>query len=421
MATHRFCEQCGAPLREGVKFCENCGAALEGANEAVSAPVESAEESRNAQPAWRYLAIKVAIGVGAFLLVGVGGWWLVQDREEADALPEVAMPTIPESDPASPFHESTPEQPDETPASSNPAPEETEAPASSAETSVAVENPPAAAATDSTSGLALVEGGDFSAGTPNGLSGDGARIEHDGQASWQLQGPGDLGISVPLSVSSGQGTLRVRYRVFLPESTQVDPALGGVRLRARLTDRYESSAVSDRVLQPFSNWQSVELSFEDTGSGPYILQIEAFGMTGPLWLDDIGVFAVGGDASSMPTTETDTPAPSPEPTAEPVARGTELEQWVMNRPWFRQLAESMPNGVTLSVQEGRSEFEGWGAFEIREHHAEGSGFDPSVAPLVGLFQVSPLRDGMSWMDPVAGDWVPIEDFFADRGLTNAQL
>lgn len=276
-----------------------------------------------------------------------------------------------------------------------------------------VENTPATTAPNSPPGPALVEGGDFSAGTPNGLSGDGNRVEQDGQAAWQLQGPDDMAISVPLSASPGRGTLQVRYRVFLPESTQVDAALGGVRLRARLTDRYESSAVSDRILKPSPDWQPVELSFEDTGSGPYTLWIEAFGMTGPLLLDDIEVYASGAAMSAGSDSAT---PPASGPASEAVPQATELEEWVMNRPWFRQLAQTMPKGVTLSVQEGTSEFEGWGAFEIREHHSPESGFDPDVAPLVGLFQVSPQRDGMSWMDPVAGDWVPIEDFFASREL-----
>jgi len=95
---------------------------------------------------------------------------------------------------------------------------------------------------------------------------------------------------------------------------------------------------------------------------------------------------------------------------------TELERWVRKQGWYQKLEAQMPKGVSLSILERDDGFEGWTPFEIREHHSAESGFDPNVAPLVGLFEVSPKRDGVGWFDPVSAEWQPIEDFLASRGL-----
>ncbi len=102
----------------------------------------------------------------------------------------------------------------------------------------------------------------------------------------------------------------------------------------------------------------------------------------------------------------------------PGAEGeTELERWVRKQDWFRKLEGAIPEGITLRILPREDGFEGWTEFEIREHHSRESGFDPDAAPLVGLFEVSPTRDGIGWYDPVSTEWQPIEDFLASRGLS----
>ncbi|MCB1231151.1 MAG: zinc-ribbon domain-containing protein [Verrucomicrobiae bacterium] len=546
MPTHRFCEQCGAALREGVKFCESCGAHLEEGNNqvpepspprvreessprSVVSPAEPKSDKQSAQPAWRYLAAKAAIAVGALLVVGIGGWWMgrkdddVTVIEQGGALPvgsevtqevEVAPPTPPVSS-----------APEEGQASQGAGTSEAPVPAASsqkAETPTATSTP--APETTSVEG-GLVESGDFTSSIPAGIEGDGGRWEgpNAGNWSWRFVGPDDMAISIPLKPGAGSGKLTVNLQIAIPEGTLIDPALGGVRVRTRLMDRYESSAVADRLLQPSSEWQSVSQVFEDAGSGPYTLWIEMIGFTGAVYLDQLAVVPGEGTVAASPSGAPGLPgqvgqvpvetwfakqpwmkelaaglppgvtlevfaaemlgdagkyavelrenhAPEsgldpgeaprwgifqvtkdltevlylnpetnrPEPievflneakqrlaafpgggasaTAGAGVGATELERWVFQQDWYRKLAAQMPKGVTLSILQRDDGFEGWTAFEIREHHSPESGFDPNVVPLVGLFEVSPNRDGVGWFDPVSNEWQPIEDFLAYREI-----
>ena len=256
----------------------------------------------------------------------------------------------------------------------------------------------------------LVTRGDFTLGSPPGMEGDGNRFDDGANPSWRMQGPDDMAIDLPLKPTPGKGGIAVSCRVLIPTATTTDSQLGGVRIRFRLIDRHEGSGIADHVLEASDNWQTVGHTFEDTASGPYRLMIEAFGFTGPLYLDNVdarieGSTAAGGVAGNVDS------AP---PAEAPVKSG--LDEWVLEQRWFQRLAASMPAGVTLSIQETDGGFEGWTAFEIREHHSAESGFDPNVAPRVGLFEVASKRDGVGWYDPVNDEWQPIEDFIASRGL-----
>ena len=368
----------------------------------------------------------------------------------------------------------------------------------------------------------LIESGDFTNSIPTGIEGDGGRWEgpNAGNWSWRLAGPGDMAISIPLKPSPGFGKLTVSFQMAIPEGTPIDPAIGGIRVRTRLMDRYKSSAVADILLQPASTWQPVKQIFEDTASGPYTLWIEALGFTGSVYLDQISVIPGDGAAMSPPpgapglskqegkvpvetwfakqpwmaelseglppgvtlevfsaemagsethyaveVRENHAPGSGFDPgeaprwgifqvsrdltevfylspvtdRLEPVrvfqaeaklrlaaltgakskmagkADESELEQWVRKQDWFQKLETRMPKGVELIILERDDGFEGWTAFEIREQHAAESGFDPDVLPLVGLFEVSPTRDGVAWFDSVTDEWQPIEDFLASRG------
>jgi hypothetical protein len=92
-----------------------------------------------------------------------------------------------------------------------------------------------------------------------------------------------------------------------------------------------------------------------------------------------------------------------------------IEDWVERQVWFANLAASMPGGVNLIISPGIEEQEaGWESFSLRESHSEGSGFDPSVSPLVGIFRVSKDRGMIEWMEPVAGEWESLSAFFRSR-------
>lgn len=260
----------------------------------------------------------------------------------------------------------------------------------------------------------LVVAGDFTGVIEGGMEGDGGPVDLEGNAVWQMIGPADQGIVLPLKAGLKEGMISVRCRIFIPELTTTDVQLGGVRVRFRFMDRYQSSAIADELIQSSGRWQVLEHEFEDTDSGPYKLGIEVIGFTGALYLDDVEARVAtatmqgqgGRSAEAVIESNADSMA----------AGGSDLEEWVSIQPWFKQLAKSMPKGVSLGIEESESEFPGWKGFEIREFHSPESGFDPNVAPLVGIFHVSPDRSGVGWFDPVSDEWQPIEDFLVDRGL-----
>lgn len=389
MSNQKFCEQCGASLREGGRFCESCGSPVgigvketpvtvppsSSAPPVVTAPrAEAIERGHKCSPK---LLLMTLAGIVLVSMVGMGGWWFGSHKQNQQTSSQAALP-VPTTPPAAP-------------APSAPAP----------------------------ALPGLVAMGDFSQGSPPGMEGDGNRSGDGENPSWQMQGPDDMAIDIPLKPTPGRGSIAVSCRVLIPVATTTDSQLGGVRIRFRFTDRYESSGVADQVLQASDDWQTVGHTFEDTGSGPYRLGIEAFGFSGLLYLDNVDARITGDrmTASSPMSTAAGVAvgdADSVSPTV--AAEASKLENWVVNQPWFQRLSTSMPDGVTLSIMETDGGFEGWTPFEIREHHSAESGFDPDVAPLVGRFEVSPKRDEVGWYDAVSDEWQPIADFIASRGL-----
>lgn len=268
-------------------------------------------------------------------------------------------------------------------------------------------------------GYNLIANGDFSIVNPEEFEGDGVPANLSGNATWQLTGPEDMAISLPLKLTPGKGTINIKVSLLIPTTTIMNEQLDGLRVRLRLVDFYESSAVADSILQTSETWQTVEHAFEDTDSGPYRLGIEVIGFTGPLYLDNVAAVMTDASMQSNDATANETTIMVNENSQEPA--GSELETWVYKQAWFRQLEKSMPAGVSLKVEESEAEFPGWKGFEIREFHSPDSGFDPNVAPLVGLFHVSPDRSGVGWFDPVSAEWQPLVDFMVSRGLPSGNL
>jgi|GEM_PF-3421403 hypothetical protein len=95
----------------------------------------------------------------------------------------------------------------------------------------------------------------------------------------------------------------------------------------------------------------------------------------------------------------------------------DLEVWLLSESWFKALAASMPKGVTVTLSATPFNAEGWSEVELRENHLPESGFDVDVSPLVGLFRVRREGRVIEWMEPVSGEFVPLDRFVLDRGLT----
>ncbi len=381
MADQKFCEQCGASLQQGTRFCEACGQAVLSSSgippgsfqevrdmdmpSKVSFELKSAVTSGKEMPPTvfeqtekkgkRSTVVKAFL-IGLFIAAVGFGWWIIQGEKLSGNI------------------------------SSDPSDENSN----------------------------LVVAGDFTGVLEGGMEGDGGPVDLEGNRAWQMIGPADQGIVFSLKTGLKEGVIRVRCRISIPELVTTDAQLGGMRVRFRLIDRYQSSAVADDLLQSSAKWQHLEHEFEDTDSGPYQLGIEVLAFTGAIYLDDVEARPViverQGQRESLENTVAEDPADAKD-TGE-----SDLEKWVSIQPWFKQLEKSMPKGVSLGIAESESEFSGWKGFVIREFHSQQSGFDPDVAPLVGIFQVSPDRSGVGWFDPVSDEWQPIEDFLADRGL-----
>jgi hypothetical protein len=110
------------------------------------------------------------------------------------------------------------------------------------------------------------------------------------------------------------------------------------------------------------------------------------------------------------------------PAAPEIAAAQDLAEMVLwwdNEPWVKALKKSMPPGVTISMHAEPYDADGWSDVEMREHHALNSGFDPNVSPIVGLFRVSRIGRKIEWMEPVSGDYQPLDGFLKSRGLSVA--
>jgi len=92
--------------------------------------------------------------------------------------------------------------------------------------------------------------------------------------------------------------------------------------------------------------------------------------------------------------------------------------WIEKQPWIEELKKTMPPGVTISLYAEPEDAEGWSQVSLRSTHSPGSGFDPNVSPMIGLFRVSSSDRRIEWLEPVSGDFVPVEKFLEDRGLSS---
>lgn len=123
----------------------------------------------------------------------------------------------------------------------------------------------------------------------------------------------------------------------------------------------------------------------------------------------------GAQGTSAPVAQ---PAPTPVPSAEIAAAGdlADMVLWWDQQPWVNALKKSMPRGVTLVMHAEPYDAGGWSDVTLREDHAPDSGFDPNVSPMVGIFRVSRVGRKIEWMEPVSGEYEPLEGFLKKRGL-----
>lgn len=111
-----------------------------------------------------------------------------------------------------------------------------------------------------------------------------------------------------------------------------------------------------------------------------------------------------------------TPNPTQSPEVAAAGDLAEMILWWGSQPWVNALKKSMPRGATISMHAEPYDAGGWSDVEMREHHAPDSGFDPNVSPMVGLFRVSRVGRKIEWMEPVSGEYEPLEGFLKQRGL-----
>ena len=136
--------------------------------------------------------------------------------------------------------------------------------------------------------------------------------------------------------------------------------------------------------------------------------------------------ATSADPSRIPSapespavTATDPAAPLPKIISTDMTEAqqlADLEVWLLSEPWVKTLAASMPKGVTVTLAADPFNSEGWSQVELRENHLPESGFDVDVCPLIGLFRVRREGRAIEWMEPVSGEFVPLDRFVQDRGL-----
>lgn len=92
------------------------------------------------------------------------------------------------------------------------------------------------------------------------------------------------------------------------------------------------------------------------------------------------------------------------------AASVSLEDWMIGQPWIKSITDSMPKGVSLMIFSEPSDEPGWSEVELRESHSVDSGYDPDVAPMIGMFKVSDDRKTVLWFDPVSGEYQALENF-----------
>lgn len=123
-------------------------------------------------------------------------------------------------------------------------------------------------------------------------------------------------------------------------------------------------------------------------------------------------------AAPAPSTPS-APAAAPEvKAAEDLADAT---LWLQKQPWLLELRRSMPRGVGMTMHAEPYDAEGWSEVSLRETHSADSGYDPNVSPMIGLFRVARTDQRIEWMEPVSGEYVPVEQFLAHRGLKSGAV
>jgi hypothetical protein len=94
----------------------------------------------------------------------------------------------------------------------------------------------------------------------------------------------------------------------------------------------------------------------------------------------------------------------------------EMTSWFQKQPWIIELRQAMPRGVGMMLSAEPYDAEGWSELSVRETHSADSGYEPDVSPMIGLFRVSRADRRIEWLEPVSGDFVPLEVFLKDHGL-----
>lgn len=132
---------------------------------------------------------------------------------------------------------------------------------------------------------------------------------------------------------------------------------------------------------------------------------------------------VATPVSSPPATATQTSPASAPPVNPEVAAAQDLAEmilWFQKLSWLIELRKSQPRGVGMTMHAEPYDAEGWSDVSLRETHSEDSGYDPNVSPMIGLFRVARADRRIEWMEPVSGEFVPLQEFLKQHELKSGQ-
>ena len=111
-----------------------------------------------------------------------------------------------------------------------------------------------------------------------------------------------------------------------------------------------------------------------------------------------------------------TPTAATDPAVKAAEDLADATLWLQKQPWLLELRKSMPRGVGMTMHAEPYDAEGWSEVALRETHSATSGYDPNVSPMIGLFRVSRKDQRIEWLEPVSGEFVPLQQFLEHRGL-----
>lgn len=129
--------------------------------------------------------------------------------------------------------------------------------------------------------------------------------------------------------------------------------------------------------------------------------------------------ALPSSAIPAPTVSTK-PAVPADPAVAAAQDLAEMTLWFQKQPWLVELRKSQPRGVGMTMHAELYDAEGWSDVSLRETHTADSGYDPNVSPMIGLFRISRTDRRIEWMEPVSGEYVPLQQFLQHRGLKSGQ-